>query len=149
MFYFQACSHTWNLVSSEVPHHKSLHMITTHLCYCINTEMAVMLPEIAQLDWHTGEARNNKKFSVLYTTNKKKPPSPKCFIKYNIVHSCGVQKKIIFFLKNYLGQIYNRKPSHEEIRSTCQFSLGEKSLVVKRCSHQLKAVPNKKGSNYS
>lgn len=55
----------WNFAPSKVHQHNSLHMVATHLCYCTNIEMAVMLLEIVQLF-----ADTQKKKSVQNNTNK-------------------------------------------------------------------------------
>lgn len=42
----------------------------------------------------------------------------------------SVPHKNAFFIKIYLGPIYNRTPSHKKTWNVCQFLIGEKSLVM-------------------
>lgn len=70
----------WNFAPSKVHQHNSLHMVATHLSYCTNIEMAVMLPEIVQL---FADKKNISAEQHL----QNKPPGPSCLVKYTIVQS--------------------------------------------------------------
>lgn len=67
---------------------QGLHRITTHFCYCINSETAVVSPEIAQLDRHiVGGGRFIKKSHCRTHHKQNKPPIPNFFLKYTLIQS--------------------------------------------------------------